>query len=161
LVPCRVGPAPRQCPERALDLAAVERSLQATPFEAHEERPAGDPGVKRVDGGLERGERMAGIEPKRPLDREDTREGSRQHRIARHIVPQGGEELRDVTDPADGDVAIAAAAERPAAPEPCKEHGARALDRGPQHVPVVHEPAGSYVAIDGAGTVSPVDGALI
>jgi len=160
-VPFRLEPSPQQGPERALDLAGVERSMQATALEAHEERPAGDLGVERVDGGLERGERIVGSEAKRPLDRQDTPERCAQHRIARDVVPQGGEELRDVTDPADGDVAIAAAAERSATPEPGKEHRARAFDGGRQHVPVVHEPSGSYVATDGAGNVSPADGALI
>src|SRR5262249_18535622 len=100
-------------------------------------------------------------EAKRPLDRQHTPERRAQHRIARHVVSQVGEELRDVTDAPDGDVAIAATAERPAAPEPGEEHGARALDGGRQHVPVVHEPPGSYVANGGAGHVSPADGPLI
>jgi len=81
--------------------------------------------------------------------------------VARHVVPQAGEKLGDVADAPDGDVAIAAAAEGAAASEPGQEHGARALDGGRQHVPVVHEGPGSYAAGHEVSNVSPADGALI
>ena len=130
-------------------------------LEADEERLARQPGVQRADGGLERRHRIVAVEAEGVVDGQDARQRAGEHGDARDVVPQSGQKPGDVADAPDGDVAIAAATEGTAASEPGQEHGARALDGGRQHVPVVHEGLPSYAAGHEVGNVSPADGALI